>query len=129
MICYICNIKDNNLNYSICCVCNNTICLFCNHKHNHYYKKLDYMYGKYNIDKNDEINIQEKRITMTEIIKQYKKDYTYKDLYMTYDILREFRIYNTQRHNIKEKIIYEFVKMFLKKRFCNDIISIILMYL
>ena len=64
------------------------------------------------------------------MIKENQIDFTYKSLYTpTYELMADSKRFQSERHMMIQNFMYSLVKMILKKRFYNDIVEIILMYL
>ena len=132
--CYKCNNKFNKIfmNITCCYICKKYYCIDCIHTHTHNFfdKKITYVYShNYVVDDEFEEIIREKRTHFYNMIKSYHFDYTFKSLYTsTYDIV-DSRRFMSERHMMIENFMYTITKIYLKKRFYNDIVEIILMYL
>ena len=134
MNCFKCNKKFNKIfmNITTCYICKKYYCFDCinSHTHNFFDKKITYVYShNYVVDDEFEEIIREKRTHFYNMIKSYQFDYTFKSLYTsTYDII-DSRRFQTERHMMIQNFMYTITKIYLKKRFYNDIVEIILMYL
>ena len=135
MNCFKCNKKFNKIfmNITTCYICKKYYCFDCIHTHTHNFfdKKITYVYShNYVVDDEFEELIHEKRTHFYNMIKENQIDFTYKSLYTpTYELMADSKRFQSERHMMIQNFMYSLVKMILKKRFYNDIVEIILMYL
>lgn len=134
MRCFLChkNFEDIYVNSINCYVCEKVLCFQCNqmHKHNYFNSKLNNIYGfsYFQIDEGIEELFDKYRDLLHNMRKTFWENNDPEYRYIL-NFNGDFRFHCAERYMIKERFMYKLVQMFLREKFCNDIVEVILMYI